>query len=66
MPEEDNKVLEAKKPVFYSRYGFWDFIFLFLVELGTCLHNLIPKKSVEHYFPQGGVLKFTYKDIFLQ
>jgi hypothetical protein len=37
MREADNKVLEAKKTIFWNRYGLKNFIFLFLVELGTCL-----------------------------
>jgi hypothetical protein len=48
MLERDNKVLEAKKTIFWSKYGLRDFIFLFLVELGTCLKNLIPIRGVEH------------------
>jgi hypothetical protein len=46
----------------------WDFIFFFLVELGTCLQNLIPR-IVEHweknYFAQEGIMKSTYIDNFL-
>jgi hypothetical protein len=42
---------------------------LFLGELGTCIQNLIPAGGVEHgekiHFPQGGMLKFTYKGHFL-
>ena len=44
-------------------------IFLFLNELVTCPHILVPTRSVEHWeknhFPQGGMLKFTYKGHFL-
>jgi hypothetical protein len=44
-------------------------IFLYLSELGTCPQNLIPTRGVEHWeknhFPQGGMLKFTYKGSFL-
>jgi hypothetical protein len=44
-------------------------IFLFLSELGTCPPNLISTRGVEHWeknhFPQGGMLKFTYKGHFL-
>jgi hypothetical protein len=40
-------------------------IFLFLSKLGTCPQNLISTRGVEHgeknHFPQGGMLKFTYK-----
>jgi hypothetical protein len=39
--EGDNRVLVAKKIIPLSRYGLWDFIFLFLGELSTCLQNLI-------------------------
>jgi hypothetical protein len=45
--KEDNIVLEAKQTNFFSRYGLWDFIFLFLGELDTCLQNLISTRSVE-------------------
>jgi hypothetical protein len=48
MPEEDSRVLEAKKAIFWSRYGLKNFIFLFLIELGTCPQNLIPIGRVEH------------------
>jgi hypothetical protein len=69
MSKGDIRVLEARKPIFGRRYELWDFMFLFLVELGTCLHNLIPKRGVEHweknYFPQGGELKFTHIRNFL-
>jgi hypothetical protein len=45
------------------------FRFLFLVELGTCPQNCMPIQGVEPWenqqFPQGGMLKFTYKDCFL-
>jgi hypothetical protein len=45
------------------------FRFLFLGELGTCPQNLMPTQGVEpwvnHQFPQGGMLKFTYKGRFL-
>jgi hypothetical protein len=41
------------------------FRFMFLGELGTCPENVIPTSGVEpweyHQFPQGGMLKFTYK-----
>ena len=47
-PKGNNRVLEAKKTTFWSKYGLQDFIFLFLVELGTCLQNLIPTRGVEH------------------
>jgi hypothetical protein len=57
-----------KKSIFGLRYGLPDFTFLFLVELGTCVQNLIFTKVVEgcqkNYFPQRGMLKFTYKDRF--
>jgi hypothetical protein len=68
-PERDSSVLEAKKTIFGRRYGLLDFIFLFLLELGTCAPNLIFTKVVEgcqkFYFPQRGMLKFTYKGRFL-
>jgi hypothetical protein len=69
MPERYSSVLGAKKTIFGLRYGLWDFTFLFLVELGTCVQNLIFTKVVEgcqkKYFPQRGMLKFTYKGRFL-
>jgi hypothetical protein len=39
MSERGNSVLEAKKIIFGCRYGLPYFIFLFLVELGTCVQN---------------------------
>jgi hypothetical protein len=69
MPKRYNSVLGAKKTIFGRRYGLPDFTFLFLVELGTCVQNLIFTKVVEgwqkKYFPQKGMLKFTYKGRFL-
>jgi hypothetical protein len=57
-----------KKTIFGRRYGL-HFTFLFLVELGTCVQNLISTKVVEgcqnNDFPQRGMLKFTYKGRFL-
>jgi hypothetical protein len=47
MPERYNSVLGAKKTIFGLRYGLPDFTFLFLVELGTCVQNLIFTKVVE-------------------
>jgi hypothetical protein len=59
----------GQKTIFGLRYGLLDFTFLFLVELGTCVQNLIFTKVVEgcqkNYFPQRGMLKFTYKGRFL-
>jgi hypothetical protein len=46
VPKGDSKVLEAKKSSFQSRYVFWDFKFLFLVELCICLQNLIATRGV--------------------
>jgi hypothetical protein len=40
----DNRVFEAQITIFLSRCRLWDFIFLFLGELGTCLLNTIPTK----------------------
>jgi hypothetical protein len=64
LPERDNSVLEAKKTIFERKYGLLDFIFIFLFELGTCVHNLIFTKVVEgcqkNYFLQRDMLKFTY------
>jgi hypothetical protein len=69
MPKRYNSVLGAKKTIFGHRYGLPDFTFWFLVELGTCVQNLIFTKVVEgcqkNYFPQRGMLKFTYKGRFL-
>jgi hypothetical protein len=69
VPERYSSVSGAKKIIFGLRYGLWDFTFLFLVELGTCVQNLIFTKVVEgyqkYYFPQRGMLKFTYKGRFL-
>jgi hypothetical protein len=56
--------LEAKKIIFGRRYGLPNFIFLFLVELGTCMQNLMFTKVVKgwqkNYFPPRDMLKFTY------
>jgi hypothetical protein len=56
---------EGQKNHFSSWYGMCLSIFLFLSKLGTCPQNLIPTRGVEHWeknhFPQGGMLKFTYK-----
>ena len=45
MPEGDSKVEEAKKINILSKYGFLDFIFLFLIELDKCLQNLVPRRG---------------------
>jgi hypothetical protein len=67
-PKRDSSVLEAKKTIFWHWYGLPDLKFLFVVELGTCVQNLIFTKGVEgyqkYYFPQRGMLKFTYKGRF--
>jgi hypothetical protein len=47
VPKRDSSVLEAKKTIFGRRYGLPDFIFLFSVELGTCMQNLIFTKVVK-------------------
>jgi hypothetical protein len=69
VPERDSSVLEAKKTIFRYRYGLPDLKFLFIVELGTCVQNLIFTKGVEgcqkNYFPRRGMQKFTYKGRFL-
>jgi hypothetical protein len=68
MLERYSSVSGAKKTIFGRRYGLLDFTFLFLVELGTCVENLILTKVVEgcqkNYFPQRGMLKFTYEGRF--
>jgi hypothetical protein len=65
VPKRDSSVLDAKKTIFGRRYGLHDFIFLFLLELGTCVQNPMFTKVVEgwqnKYFPPRGRLKFTYK-----
>jgi hypothetical protein len=65
----DSSLLGSKKTTFSSRFRMSLFRFLFLGELGTCLQNLMPTRGEElgenHQFPQGGMLKFTYKDQFL-
>jgi hypothetical protein len=66
--KEVQQCFVGQKNHFGHRYGFPDFTFLFLVELGTCVQNLIFTKVVEgcqkKYFPQRGMLKFTYKGRF--
>jgi hypothetical protein len=67
--ERDSSVLEAKKTILRRWYGLPDLKFLFIVELGTCVQNLIFTKGVEgcqkKYFPRRGMQKFTYKGRFL-
>jgi hypothetical protein len=69
MPEGHNRVSEAQKTFFFGTYGMSLFGFLFVGELGICPQNYTPTGGVEHriffYFPQGGMLKFTYKGHFL-
>jgi hypothetical protein len=64
VPERYSSVSGAKKTIFGLRYGLLDFTFLFLVELRSFVKNLIFAKVVEgcqkNYFPQRGMLKFTY------
>jgi hypothetical protein len=65
LPKGNNSLLGSKKRNFSSRYKMCLFGFLFLGELGICPQNLMPTRGVEpwenHQFPQGGMLKFTYK-----
>jgi len=65
VPERYSSASGAKITIFGHRYGFPQFKFLFLGELGTCEQNLIFTQVVEgcpkNHFPQRGVLKFTYK-----
>jgi hypothetical protein len=67
--EGDNSLLRSKKTTSSSRYGMGLFGFFFLGELDTCPQNLMPTQDLEpwenHQFPQGGMLKFTYKGHFL-
>jgi hypothetical protein len=67
--KKDNSLLGSKKNTFSSWYETCLPGFLFLSELGTCPQNLMPTQGVEpcknHQFPQGGMLKFTYKGRFL-
>jgi hypothetical protein len=69
MPKRDSNVLEAKRTIFGRRFGLPDFIFLFLVELGTCVKNHMFTKVIKGwqkiYFPPRDMLKFTYKGCFL-
>jgi hypothetical protein len=44
----DNRVLEAKKTIFLSKYGMKFFGILFLGKLDTCVQNLISIGGVEH------------------
>jgi hypothetical protein len=61
--------LKAKNTTFSSKHGFFDILFMFLGELSICSQNLVPTRGVEHwkknYFPQGGILKFTYKGRYM-
>jgi hypothetical protein len=69
LQNEDSSLLGSKKTTFSSRYEMSLFKFLFLGELGTCSQSLMPTRGVEpwenHQFPQGGMLKFSYKGRFL-
>jgi hypothetical protein len=69
MPKGDNRVLKAQKTTFSSGHRLCHILFLSVGELGICLQNLISIGGVEHrqknYFPQGGMLNFTYKGRFL-
>jgi hypothetical protein len=69
LPKGDSSLLGSKKTTFKSRFRMSLFRFLFLGELGTCPQNLMPTQDVEpwenHQFPQGGMLKSTYKGRFM-
>jgi hypothetical protein len=69
LPKGDSSLLGSKKTTFSSRFRMSLFRFFFLGELDTCPQNLMPTRGVEpwenHQFPQGGMLKFTYKGRFL-
>jgi hypothetical protein len=47
MHEGYNNVLEAKKTIFWSRYGLVDFRFLFLDELDTCPQDCVLMRHME-------------------
>jgi hypothetical protein len=68
--EGNSNLLGSKKSTFSSRYRMSLFRFLFLGELDTCPQNLMPTQGVEswenHQFPQGGMLRLTYKGCFLR
>jgi hypothetical protein len=68
LSEGGNNLFGSKKTSFSSRFRMSFFGFLFLGELGTCPQNLMHTQDVEpwgnHQFPQGGMLKFTYKRPF--
>jgi hypothetical protein len=49
VPKRYNSVLWAKKTISGLEYGLLDFTFLFLVELDTCVQNLIFTKVVEGF-----------------
>jgi hypothetical protein len=57
----------AKKPFFRIDMK-WTSLDEFLGELGTCEQNLMPTQGVEpwknHQFPQGVMLKYTFKGRF--
>jgi hypothetical protein len=67
--QEGQQCFGGQKTIFRCRYGLPDVIFLFLVELGTCVQNIMFTKVVKgwqkNYFPPRGMLKFTYKGRFL-
>jgi hypothetical protein len=69
MLEGDIKVVDAKKTTFLSRNEMWDFIFLFLSKLDSCLQNFIPSRGVGRwekiYLSLGNMLKFIWR-LFLE
>jgi hypothetical protein len=67
VPKGYSSVSEAKKTIFWNRYGLPDFIFLFLGELGTCTRKIICMRGVDLgekvHFVKVGVLEFISKGI---
>ena len=68
LSEGDSGLLGSKKITFSSTYEMSLIGYLFLGKSGTCPQNLMSTQSVQpsenHQFPQGDMLKFTYKGHF--
>jgi hypothetical protein len=65
MPERYISVSGARKTIFGPRYGLPDFTFLFLVELGAYVQNLIFTKVVE-WLPKKKNSAKGYAEIHIQ
>jgi hypothetical protein len=63
-PRDTIEFWNPKKPFFLGIHGMCLFEFLFIGKLGTCIQNSYLQEMwnmEKNHFPQGGMLKFTYK-----